>query len=129
MAAEGNHDAFKDEYEAFMKDLNVIANRLAPIVTRLQEQAAGFTRTAQMIAVKRVDDDTVSETQEVAKILGQLQGDCDSVSSGTHDAVKLTQAALDQLKTTHDGIQEAMRRSPVNDRVLADLDPSWVTPE
>lgn len=129
MAVEASHDAFKSEYADLMKELTEIAEDLGPTVTLLQEQAADASHTATMLASKRIDNDTVSETQQLAKTLDGIQSGVDTVIAGTDDAVRFTRVALDQLKTTHDGTQEAMHRSPVDNHTLAGMDPDWITPE
>ncbi|MFC9497624.1 hypothetical protein [Streptomyces sp. NPDC056982] len=129
MAVEGSHDAFVTEYDAVMKELTAVAQGLAPVANLLKEHAADLSKSAQMIAARRVDNDTVSETQQAAKTLAGIQSGANGVIARISDAVKVSQAALSQLKTTHDGTQEAMRRSPVDNRALADLDPTWITPQ
>lgn len=129
MAVAGNHNAFQDEFQALMKELTVVAGDFTQIANDIEGDATDVMHYAQMIAAKNVDTHTVSETQQVSKTLRGLQQSAEAGSAKSHDAIKITQAAVRQLKTTHDGTQEAFNRSPVDKKQLANVDPTWVTPQ
>lgn len=129
MAVEGNHNAFQREFQDLMKEVIAVAAEFAGTAAGIDSDATDFMHYAQMIAAKRVDRSTVGETQQVSKTLRGLQAQAQAASAKAHDAVKITQAALKQLKTTHDGTQEAFNRSPVDNKQLANVDPTWVTPQ
>lgn len=129
MAVEGNHTALQREFQDLMKEVTVIAADFAATASDIDADATDIMHNAQMIAAKRVDRSTVSETQQVAKTLRGLQAQAKTGSAKALDAVRVIRAAHQQLKTTHDGIQEAFNRSPVDNKQLSAVDPTWVTPQ
>ncbi|MFE1949910.1 hypothetical protein ACFW9D_05510 [Streptomyces sp. NPDC059524] len=128
MSAQGNHDSLQADLKAIHQDLLGVAQELAETMKEIGDHGSHFVDFAKMIAAKRVDRNTVSETEQVAEGLGNAQSEIRQSISYMSDSCKVVQSALRQLKTTHDGVQEAFQRSPVDQRELAQVDPDWITP-
>lgn len=128
MAVAATHQEFQSEFRQIMKELTSLADEFAQTAKEIDTDATDVHHIALMIGAKNVDTATVTDTTNVAKTLEGVQTSAQAASASAHDATKATKAALKQLRTTHDGTQEAFNRSPVDKRQLAQVDPSWVTP-
>lgn len=80
---------------------------------RIDEEAVSTSRTAEMISVMCVDNVTVAETRELAKIMAGVSEAAIAYASAGDNTAKAAKAAYDQNQTSHSGINEAVRRSPV----------------
>lgn len=126
MAVDRNQEAFKRELKAIAEELTAISDQLQPIVGRTREHATDLVQIGDMIAIKRVDQQTIAENQDLAATLNDIHTAATALGGQTLDAVKNTDAAHNQLITSHGGIQEAALRSPVD---VSDLDPTFITPQ
>lgn len=122
MAVDGSLDAFKREYTDFLQELNAVTETVVPHVQHLEELAGQVKRNGEMIAIKRIDQQTIGENRDLADTLSAAMAAAQNVSGAANDAQKATRAAHDQLQTSGGGIQEAARRSPVD---VSEVDPSW----
>ncbi|MFG2540661.1 hypothetical protein ACGFU4_36025 [Streptomyces sp. NPDC048511] len=79
----------------------------------IAEHADDSARDADTLGAKSVDRDSISECQELAKVIrGVSDGAISYAAKGT-DTAKAAKAAGDQARATHGGFQEAFDRSTV----------------
>lgn len=126
MTVDRNQEAFKKELKAICDDLTSLAEKIQPIAERSKDHATDIIQIGDMIAIKRVDTATIGENQDLAATLNDTHTAAITLGGQTTDAVKNTEAAHNQLITSHGGIQEAALRSPVD---VSDLDPTFITPQ
>jgi hypothetical protein len=126
MAVDRNQEAFKRELKAIADELTAISEQTQPIVERVKDHATDLIHIGDMIAIKRVDAQTIAENQDLAATLDDTHAAAATLGGQTIDAVKSTHATHDQLVTSHGGIQEAALSSPVD---VSDLDPTFITPQ
>lgn len=99
------------------------ADTIAAKASTIDEEATDTHRVAEQLAAKSVDRDTVSETHDLGKVTAGLSGAVlDYAASGT-DTARSARAAGEQTRTSHDGIDEALSRAPVDD--IYSLDADW----
>ncbi|MEU1078161.1 MULTISPECIES: hypothetical protein [unclassified Streptomyces] len=99
------------------------AESIAGEARKIDEDAQDTLRVAEQIAAKKVDRDTVAETRDFAKITAGLSEGILAYASAGHDTAKAAQAAAEQTRASHDGIDEALSRSPVDG--IYDVDADW----
>ncbi|MFE9222997.1 hypothetical protein ACFYN3_43015, partial [Streptomyces lavendulae] len=68
---------------------------------------------ADALGAKSVDRDSLSECQELAKIIRGVSDNAINYASRTADTARAAKAAADQARTTHARFQEAFDRSSV----------------
>ncbi|GAB2696093.1 hypothetical protein [Kitasatospora kifunensis] len=90
----------------------------------LKQEAQDTLRVAEQISTLKVDSATVAETSEVARLMNGLSEAAVSYATTAEEAGRQAQAAGEQARTDHNGIQEANDRSPVE---MADR--TWYTQE
>lgn len=79
----------------------------------LKTEAQDTGRVAEQIAALKVDAATVAETREVGRIMAGLSEAALAYAATAEEAGRHAQAAGDQARTDHDGIQQAVDSSPV----------------
>jgi hypothetical protein len=92
----------------------------------IHSEAVDTARVAEQIAALGVDPASVAETRELAKVMDGVSVASAAYASASDTTARMAAAAVDQAKASHDGIQEAVDRSPVD---VSGLNRSWVTPE
>lgn len=107
------------------KAVSDVANRTARrgekirvLARHIEDVAEDTARVADGIGAMKVDVDTVSETQELARIMAGLSEAALTYASASDTTARRAQAAHDQAQASHGGIQEAFRRAPVDTRGL-----------
>lgn len=95
---------------------------------QLDEHATDTGRTAESIAALRVDKATVAETRELAKITAGLSEAVLAYATAGDNTARAAQAAHEQNRASHDGIQQAVSRSTVG-RDIYDVDREWLRQE
>lgn len=112
-------------------DLQVNTARAAEAIRsrakRIDEEAQDTARVAEMIASLNVDNDTVAETKQVARIMQGVSQAAIAYASASDTTAKAAKAAHEQAKNTHSGIQEAVSRSNVTN--VFDLNREWLRQE
>ena len=93
----------------------------------IDDEAQDTARVAEMIGGMRIDTDTVSETRELSRIMRGVSDAAIVYAACADTTAKYAQAAHDQAHATHDGIQEAVSRSPVAS--IHDVDREWFRQE
>lgn len=86
--------------------------RAADIITQHADDTAS---DADALGAKSVDPDSVSECQELSKIIRGVSEGAIAYAAKTADTAKAAKAAGDQARATHSGFQEAFDRSNVTD--------------
>lgn len=93
---------------------------------RIDDEAKDTASIAEMIAGMGVDTSTVAETRELSKIMAGLSKATIAYANAGDTTAKMADAAHQQARTTHAGIQEAYTRSPVD---LQGLNREWLRQE
>ena len=92
----------------------------------ISTEAQDTGRIADQISGLGVDPATVGETRELSKVMQAVSDASTTYASASDTTARAAFAAVDQARTSHDGIHEAVNRSPVD---VSGLNRSWVTPE
>ncbi|MET8661419.1 hypothetical protein ACJBCE_36420 [Streptomyces sp. NBUL23] len=101
--------------EAKEKALARNAEGVKRAAENIKELADDTASDADALGAKSVDRDSLSECQELAKIIRGVSDGAIAYASKTADTAKAAKAAGDQARTTHAGFQEAYDRSDVTD--------------
>ncbi|MFD9004410.1 hypothetical protein ACFV0T_26215 [Streptomyces sp. NPDC059582] len=113
---------------ALAKDIARSAEAIRKESQAIDDEAKDTGRQADGIASLRVDNTTVSETRDLAKIMAGLSDAVIAYASAGDTTARHAQAAHQQNHDSHDRIHEAVRRSPVG-RDIYDVNRAWVNPE
>ncbi|GAA0501421.1 hypothetical protein [Streptomyces olivaceiscleroticus] len=113
---------------ALAKSIAQDTERLAEEARYIDEEAQDTARVADQIGAMRVDSDTISETQELARIMGYLSQSITDYAAAGNTTAKQAQAVHATNASEHGGIKEAVNRSPVG-REIYDLDAEWFRQE
>lgn len=117
--------------QAAVQALETKVTRTAESVTAqtqmIDSEARDTHRVADQIAAKRVDRDTVSETNDFGKITAGLSQSALAYAASGQDTARSARAAGDQTRASHDGIDEALARSSVDG--IYDVDADWLAQE
>lgn len=119
------------------KKLQAAVNALGKAVARdaeairsaafgINDDAKDTARVAEQIAGLGVDPASVAETRELAKVMEGVSEASAAYAAASDTTARMATAAVDQTRASHDGIQEAVNRSPVD---VSGLNRSWITPE
>ena len=93
----------------------------------IDNEATETRRIGDQIGAKRVDPDTVAETQELAKIMEGVSEAAIAYATSGQDAAAASKAAHGQAQASHGGISEAVNRSSA--RNIHDVDRTWLEQE
>lgn len=93
----------------------------------IDAEATETLRESEQMAAKSVDTDSVSDSQELAKVIKGLSDGILTYAAKAQDTAKQAKAAGDQAKSTHGGFQEAFDRSSVHG--LENVDRDWFAQE
>lgn len=93
---------------------------------KIREEAQDCFRLAEQIAGLGVDPETVAECRELGNTMDHVEAAARVYAIAANATARQAIAAIDQAKASHDGIQEAVNRSPVD---VSSLNRSWLTPE
>lgn len=113
---------------ALHKDITRSAEQIRAYAQWINDEAQDTARVAQAIGAIGVDHATVAETHEVAKMMAGLSDAAIAYTNAADNTAKAAQAAYDQNQTSHDGIHEAARRSPVG-REIYSVNRGWLAQE
>ncbi|MFI1576224.1 hypothetical protein ACH4VQ_36125 [Streptomyces anulatus] len=112
--AELTYKALVRKTEAKEKALARNAEGVKKAAENIKELADDTASDADALGAKSVDRDSLSECQELAKIIRGVSDGAITYASRTADTAKAARAAGDQARTTHAGFQEAYDRSDVD---------------
>lgn len=79
----------------------------------IKEHADDTAKDADALGAKSVDRDSISECQELAKVIRGVSNGAISYAAKSVDTAKSARAAGDQARATHAAFQEAFDRSTV----------------
>ncbi|WP_461712165.1 hypothetical protein [Streptomyces sp. DSM 41013] len=113
---------------ALAKDITRSSEAIHTHAKNIADEAQDTARTAESIAALRVDQATVAETREVARLMDGIAGAATAYASAGDTTARAAQAAHDQNKTSHSGIGEAVSHSTVG-RDIYQVDRTWLTQE
>ncbi|WP_331761820.1 hypothetical protein OH797_39135 (plasmid) [Streptomyces anulatus] len=112
--AELTYKVLVRKTEAKEKALARNAEGVRKAAENIKELADDTASDADALGAKSVDRDSLSECQELAKIIRGVSDGAITYASRTADTAKAAKAAGDQARTTHAGFQEAYDRSDVD---------------
>ena len=125
--AEMTHKQLKAAVAELAKEVMRSAEAIRSRAQAIQDEANDTSRVAEAIATLSVDTSTVAEGRELAKLLGHLEAAAVAYASAGDTTEKAASAALQQAKSSHDGINEAVNRSGVQG--IHKVDRTWFTQE
>lgn len=99
------------------QEINQVASLFA-------EEARDTRRIVNMIGSKKVDPDTVAETEELAKIIDGLSDAALTYATTTEDTSRSADWTAQTARTVHDNIGEQVNRSPA--RNIHDVQREWL---
>lgn len=102
------------------------ADQIRSFAQNIQFEATDTARVADGIGAMKVDTETVGETHQLSKIMAGLSDAAIQYASYADTTAHTASAAHDQAHRTHDGMQEAFTRSPVD---LSDVNREWFRQE
>lgn len=102
------------------------SERVRELARHIDEEAQDTTRVADGIGSLGVDTATVSETQDLARIMAGLSEAALTYASATDTTSRTARAAHDQAHASHGGIQEAVQRGTVD---VSNLNREWLRQE
>lgn len=109
-------------YKALVRAVHTKERKLARNAESVKAAADNITahaddtaRDADALGAKSVDRDSISECQELARIIRGVSAGAIAYAEKGADTAKAAKAAGDQARTTHAGFQEAFDRSTVTD--------------
>lgn len=121
-------------YEQFLRLVTDFGNEIMADAEALRGWAQfidGESRdtahVAEMISAKRVDKDTVGETQELAKIMLGVSEQAIQYASAGDTTTRLARASHDEAVNSHQAISEQVNASPAVG--IHDVDNDWLTQE
>ncbi|MEU3407501.1 hypothetical protein ABZ766_26635 [Streptomyces sp. NPDC006670] len=112
--ADLTYKALVRKIEAKEKALARNAESVKRAAENIKMLADDTASDADALGAKSVDRDSLSECQELAKIIRGVSDNAIRYASMTADTARVAKAAGDQARTTHGGFQEAFDRSSVS---------------
>lgn len=100
------------EVQALAKDVRKGAEGVRTRAKAVDEEAKDTTRVAEMIAGMGVSPHTVAETRELAKIMRGVSEASIAYATASDTTAKAADAADAQARASHEGIQQAVSKSP-----------------
>lgn len=125
--AELTYKALARAVEAKEKKSARNAERVKQAAQTITEHADDTARDADALGAKSVDRDSISECQELAKVIRGVSDGAITYAAKGADTAKAAKAAGDQARTSHGGFQEAFDRSTVTG--LENVSRDWLEQE
>ncbi|MEU9014262.1 hypothetical protein AB0D12_31735 [Streptomyces sp. NPDC048479] len=120
-----SYKQLKRDVSALSKEVARDSDAIRGKAQQIDGDARDTARVAQMIGAMRVDTATIAETAELGKITAGLSEAAIAYATAGDTTAKAAQAAHDQAHATHDGINEAVGRSPLGLEIY-DVDREWL---
>lgn len=114
MGADLTYKGLQRQVAALEKQVIHNADAVAASAKVIDEEAKDTRRTADRIAAKGVDKDSVAEAQELSKIIGGVSDGINDYAACGRDTARQAKACGDQARASHGGFQEAFDRSSVD---------------
>lgn len=112
MAADLTYRQLLREVRTLTREVRRDTEAHRKLAAKQDNEAKDTGRIAEQIAALGVDQATVAETREVARIMRGLSESALAYATGTDEAARAAKAVENEAVTTHGGIQEAVDRSP-----------------
>lgn len=125
--AELTYKALARAVQAKEKKLTRNAESVKQAAQTITEHADDTARDADALGAKSVDRDSISECQELAKVIRGVSDGAITYAAKGADTAKAAKAAGDQARTSHGGFQEAFDRSTVTG--LENVSRDWLEQE
>jgi hypothetical protein len=113
MASDLTFKALVRAVEAKEKTLARNAESVKRAADNITEHADDTAKDADALGAKSVDRDSISECQELSRIIRGVSDAAISYAAKGVDTARTAKAAGDQARATHAGFQEAFDRSNV----------------
>jgi methyl-accepting chemotaxis protein len=126
--ADLTYKQLQQHVAALHRDVTRAAEAIRARAKEIDEEAQDTARVADSIGALKVDKDTVSETREVSKIMAGLSEAVIAYATAGDNTAKAAQAAHEQNHASHDGIHEAVGRSPVGPDIYS-VERDWFRQE
>lgn len=124
--ADLTYSQLKAAVTALSKTIAKDGDQIRSFAQNVQSEATDTARVADGIAAMKVDTETVGETQQLSKIMAGLSDAAIQYASYADNSSRTATAVHQQAHRTHDGMQEAFNRSPVD---LSDINREWFRQE
>lgn len=124
--ADITYRQLKAAVTALSKEVTRGAEAIHTRAEQIAEDARDTARVAEMIASMGVDEPTIAETIQLARITGGVSQASLAYASAGDTTARAMKAAHDQAHASHDGINEAVCRSTVD---VSGLDREWLRQE
>lgn len=111
---------------ALAKTIAADADAIRSFAQNIDFEATDTARVADGIGAMKVDTETVGETHQLSKIMFGLSEAAIQYASYADNTARAAAAVHAQAHRTHDGMQEAFTRSPVD---LSDVNRTWFLQE
>ncbi|MFD7615780.1 hypothetical protein [Streptomyces sp. NPDC059802] len=108
------------------KNVTRSADAIRSAAVGIHQEAQDTARVAEQISGLGVDPASVAETRDLAKLMDGVSEASAAYAAAADTTTRAATAAVDQARASHDGIHEAVGRSPVD---VSGLNRQWVTPE
>ncbi|CAM5499992.1 MULTISPECIES: hypothetical protein [Streptomyces] len=116
----------KKDVAALAKDVARGAEAIHGVTRELDEDAKDTARVAEMIAGMGVDTTSVAEARELAKLTSAAGNELLAYANLGDSTARAAQAAHNQARASHDGINEAYSRAPVD---ISNMKREWLQQE
>ncbi|CQR59283.1 hypothetical protein [Streptomyces leeuwenhoekii] len=127
MSTELTFKALAHAVQSKEKKLARHAEGVKRAADNIAQHADDTARDADALGAKSVDRDSISECQELARIIRGVSDGATAYAAKAADTAKTAKAASDQARTTHGGFQEAFDRSNITD--LENVSRDWFEQE
>jgi len=112
MAADITYQQLQRDIQALAKDVRKDAEAIQTEAAALATAAQDTARVADQIAALHVAPATVAETQDLSREMTGVTAAARGYASAADTTARHAEAAEQQTRATHGGINEAVARSP-----------------
>lgn len=120
-------EQFKQAVTDFGKEVMVNAEAIRGWGQFIDGEASDTAHVAGMIAAKRVDQETIGETHELAQIMRGVSEQSIQYAATSDTTARLAQASHDEAVNSHQAISEQVNASPAVG--IHDVDNDWLAQE
>lgn len=127
MASDLTNKQLQAQAAALAKEAARDGGKIAQIAATMRDEAQHTRRTGNQISAMNVDPATVSENEELAKSIDGLSDVALAYCTTAQDTTRYAEWVASTAGATHDGIGEAVNRSPAQG--IHDVNREWFTQE
>jgi hypothetical protein len=110
--ADITYRQLRSEVQKFAKEVRKNADQLTQRAKETQRLATRTAKVGDAIAAMEVSTATIGEMRELSQIMRAAADGSDALIVASDGAAKAADAADQQTQTSHEGINEAVSRSP-----------------